>query len=153
MALREIVLVGEDVLRKKSRPVTKFDKRLHSLIEDMRETLELAKGTGLAAPQVGILRRVIIIDIGEGIMEFINPEIIAKEGIQEFVEGCLSVPGKRGNTIRPAKVTVKYQDRHGEELLMEGEEILAIAFCHEIDHLNGVLYTDIVVGDIWEVEE
>lgn len=153
MALREIVLTGEDVLRKKSRPVTKFNNRLHSLLDDMIETLEFAVGTGLAAPQVGILRRAIIIDIGEGVMEFINPEIIAEEGIQEFVEGCLSVPGKRGDTIRPAKVTVRYQDRFGEECTMDGDELLAIAFCHEIDHLNGILYTDIVIGDLWEVEE
>jgi peptide deformylase len=142
MAIRQIVKEGDDVLTKKCRPVVKFDDRLAILLDDMAETLHLAKGAGLAAPQVGILRRVIVIDIGEGVIELINPKIIAFSGEQETVEGCLSCPGEWGVTRRPDYVKVKAQNRKGEEFTIEGRELLAKAFCHEIDHLDGILYKE-----------
>ena len=145
MAIRQIVKEGDDVLTKKCREVVKFDDRLFTLLEDMKETLELAQGVGLAAPQVGILRRVVIIDIGEGPIELINPVIIEQSGEQEGLEGCLSCPGEWGITKRPMNVTVKAQDRNGKEFTMSGEGLLAKAFCHELDHLDGILYKEKVV--------
>ena len=144
MALREIVTYGDDILRKKCRPVTAFDEKLHMLLDDMAETLAKAEGAGLAAPQVGMLRRAVIIDVhdGKGVIELINPEIIATEGVQNGGEGCLSLPGEWHEVERPAKVTVKAQDRNGEEFTMTGEGLLARAFCHELDHLDGVLFID-----------
>lgn len=144
MALREIVQYGDDVLRKKCRPVTAFDEKLHILLDDMAETLAKAEGAGLAAPQVGILRRVVIVDVhdGKGVIELINPEIIATEGVQCGGEGCLSLPGEWREVERPNKVTVRAQDRNGEEFTMTGEGLLARAFCHELDHLDGVLFID-----------
>lgn len=140
MAIRQIVKEGDDVLTKKCRTVEKFDGRLSQLIDDMTETLHLAKGAGLAAPQVGILRRVVVIDIGEGVIELVNPKIIAYSGEQETLEGCLSCPGEWGYTRRPDYVKVKAQDRNGKEFTIEGRELLAKAFCHELDHLEGIIF-------------
>lgn len=145
MAIRQIVKEGDDVLTKKCREVVKFDDRLFTLLEDMKETLELAQGVGLAAPQVGILRRVVIIDVGEGPIELINPVIIEQSGEQEGLEGCLSCPGEWGITKRPMNVTVKAQDRNGKEFTMSGEGLLAKAFCHELDHLDGIIYKQIAI--------
>lgn len=144
MALRNIVTVGDSVLSKVCRPVTKFDDRLSILIDDMIETLEEANGVGLAAPQVGILRRVVIVDAGEdGILELVNPEIIEQSGEQTGLEGCLSVPGKYGIVTRPNVVKVRAQDRNGEWYEAEGEELIARCFCHELAHLDGQLYTEV----------
>ncbi|MDR1668359.1 MAG: peptide deformylase [Oscillospiraceae bacterium] len=143
MGLRTILKGGDPALRKPSRDVTNFDKRLHILLDDLAETLEHAKGAGLAAPQVGVLRRVCFINIEEPI-ELCNPRIVSREGEQEGAEGCLSVPGKTGIVKRPDKVVVEAQDRYGKRFTVEGEGFLARAFCHEIDHLDGVLYTDIM---------
>lgn len=142
MALRNILTEEDPTLRKVSRPVTKFDDRLHELLDDMAETLEDARGVGLAAPQVGILRRVVVVDVGEEILELINPEIISQSGEQTGMEGCLSVPGKYGIVTRPNVVKVRAQDRFGEWYEAEGEELIARAFCHELDHLDGHLYVD-----------
>ena len=155
MAIRTILTDEDPTLRKTSRGVTEYNRRLHDLLDDMSETLKHAEGVGLAAPQVGILRRAYIIintETGE-LFEFVNPEILNQEGEQIFEEGCLSVPGFRGKTKRPAKVRVKAYTRDGEEFVMEGEEVMAVAMCHELDHLNGKLYTDIVDGELWRVED
>lgn len=146
MALRNIVKDGDDVLLKKCRPVTKFDKKLHILLDDMAETMHHAHGVGLAAPQVGILRRVAVIDVSEQqnqVLELVNPKIIAYSGEQEGNEGCLSFPGEWGVVKRPGYVKVRAQDRFGEEIELEGEALLARAFCHEIDHLNGVVFKEV----------
>ena len=149
MAIRKIVKLGEDeVLRKRCRKVDKFDKRLHVLLDDMADTMYEADGAGLAAPQVGILKRVVVIDVGEGLIELVNPEIIASEGTQMCIEGCLSVPGKRGRVERPAVVRVHAQDRDGNHIELEGEDFLANAICHELDHLDGVLYVDKMLEDV-----
>lgn len=155
MAIRKIVKEGDSVLTKKCRPVEKFDWRLAQLLDDMAETLHLANGVGLAAPQVGILRRVVIVDIGEGVIELINPQIIAYSGEQESLEGCLSCPGEWGITRRPEYVKVKAQDRNGKEFTIEGRELLAKAFCHEIDHLNGIIFKQVAVRMLTpdEIEE
>ncbi|MBQ9673724.1 MAG: peptide deformylase [Ruminococcus sp.] len=145
MAIRNIVKEGDDVLRKKCRDVVKFDDRLHTLLDDMAETMHQAEGVGLAAPQVGVIRRVVVIDIGDGVIELINPVIIKAEGEQTTPEGCLSMPGEYGLTKRPMFVTVKAQDRNGKVFEISGEGLLAKAFCHELDHLEGVLYKDIVI--------
>ena len=143
MALRKIVLEGDPVLRRISRKVEKFDKRLWDLLDDMKDTLYDAEGAGLAAPQVGILRRVVVIDCGDGYIELINPEITDRsEEIQEEAEGCLSIPGQFGITRRPKWVTVKAQNREGKWVLYKGEDLKARCFCHELDHLDGILYTD-----------
>ena len=142
MALRNILTEEDPTLRKVSRPVTKFDDRLHEMLYDMAETLEDARGVGLAAPQVGILRRVVVVDVGEEILELINPEIISQSGEQTGMEGCLSVPGKYGIVTRPNVVKVRAQDRFGEWYEAEGEELIARAFCHELEHLDGHLYVD-----------
>lgn len=142
MALRNIVTVGDSVLTKVSRPVTKFDRRLHQLLDDMTETLVDAGGVGLAAPQVGVLRRAVVVDTGEdGILELVNPEIIAQSGEQTGLEGCLSVPGEYGIVTRPNEVTVRAQDRDGNWFEAEGEGLIARCFCHELAHLEGQLYT------------
>lgn len=149
MAIRKIVKLGEDdVLRKHARKVDKFDKRLHILLDDMADTMYEADGAGLAAPQVGILKRAVVIDVGEGLIELVNPEIIAAEGSQMCVEGCLSVPGKRGRVERPAIVRVHAQDRKGKHIELVGEGFLANALCHEIDHLDGVVYVDKMLEDV-----
>ena len=129
-------------LRCPSRPVTEITPRILTLLDDMAETMYDADGCGLAAPQIGVLRRVVVLDVGDGLVELINPKIIATEGEQCESEGCLSVPGEWGITRRPAKVTVRAQDRHGEWFEMTGEGLLARCFCHEIDHLDGKLFID-----------
>lgn len=141
MAIRNIVLFGEDILEKECRKVERFDERLFQLLDDMRETLADANGAGLAAPQVGVLRQVCIVDVGEGPIELINPEIIKTSGEQTGTEGCLSYPDHWGIVTRPMKVTVKAQDRNGNWFEVTGEELCARAFCHEIDHLHGILYS------------
>ena len=145
MAVRNIVEKGDPILRKISRSVLNFDEKLATLIDDMIETMHNADGVGLAAPQVGILRRICVIDVGDGPIELVNPVIIKEEGEQVGSEGCLSVPGQSGIVKRPMKVTVKAQDRKGNTFEISGEELLARAFCHEIDHLNGFLYVDKVI--------
>ena len=141
MALRNIVKTGDEVLLKPCRPVEKFDAKLGALLDDMAETMNAANGVGLAAPQVGILRRVVTIDVGEGLIELVNPVITKMSGKQEGQEGCLSFPGEWGIVERPMKVTVRAFDRHGDEFEMTGEGLLARAFCHVIDHLNGIVFT------------
>lgn len=151
MALRNIVKLGDPILNKTSRKVEKFDDKLAALIDDMLETMYSANGVGLAAVQVGILKRVVVIDIGEGPMELANPEITMKEGEQQESEGCLSLPGKYGVTSRPQKVQVKAQDRNGKWQVFTGEDLKARAFCHEIDHLDGILFTShLVTGKLEE---
>lgn len=145
MAIRNIVKEGDPILKKKSRDVEKFDERLFELIDDMKETMIEQDGVGLAAVQVGVLKKVIVVDNGEEILELINPEIIEESGVQEDVEGCLSCPGEYGITKRPLKVKVKALDRNGKEHIYVGEELLARAFCHEIDHLSGILFKDRVI--------
>lgn len=144
MALRNIMKSGEDVLRKKCREVTVFDDKLWVLLDDMYETMQAANGVGLAAPQVGILRRVAVIDVGEGPIELINPVVTSVKGKQKEVEGCLSFPGQWGIVTRPAKVKVTAMNRYGKEFKIEGTELLARALCHEIDHLNGSVFVDLV---------
>ena len=146
MAIRNIVKDGDDILNKKCRPVEKFDKKLWTLLDDMAETMHRANGVGLAAPQVGMLRRVAVIDISpeqNSVIELVNPQIIAFSGEQCRNEGCLSFPGQWGIVKRPNYVKVKAQDRNGEEFEVEGRELLARAFCHEIDHLNGVVFKEV----------
>lgn len=145
MAIRNIVKEGDPVLRKTSRSVLSFDEKLATLLDDMLETMYEANGVGLAAPQVGILRRVCVIDIGDGPIELVNPSIIAEHGVQKESEGCLSIPNQSGITKRPMHVTVKAQDRTGKTFEISGEGLLARAFCHEIDHLNGILFKDRLV--------
>ncbi|MBQ8000153.1 MAG: peptide deformylase [Ruminococcus sp.] len=145
MAIRNVVKEGDDVLRKQARPVIEFNKRLHILLDDMAETMYETNGVGLAANQVGVLRRVVVIDIGEGLIELINPEIVEQSGNQEEVEGCLSSPGEYGITKRPMRVKVEAFDRFGNEVSYEGEGLLARAICHEVDHLDGVLFKDKVI--------
>ncbi len=150
MALRNIVKLGDPILNKKSRIVEKFDERLATLIDDMLETLYKENGVGLAAVQVGILKRVVVIDIGEGAIELVNPEITMSEGEQISQEGCLSLPGKWGTTRRPMKVQVKAQDRNGKWQVFTGEGLKAKAFCHEIDHLEGILFTSHIIDKLQE---
>ena len=148
MAVRNILREGEETLRKICRPVDKIEKRLHVLLDDMAETMYAADGVGLAAPQVGVLRRIVVIDVGEGLLELINPEIIETEGEKVGVEGCLSVPGRRATVKRPTRVVVRAKDRKGREIEVEGTGLLAVALCHEIDHLDGVLYVDKMIADV-----
>ena len=152
MALRKILTDAEPALHKVCKPVTAFDKKLHTLLDDMRETLIDSNGVGLAAPQVGILRRVVLVDTGEEIIELINPELLETSGEQEGAEGCLSVPGKYGWVKRPYYATVRAQDRHGNWFEAEGEELIARCFCHELDHLDGILYTQVMDRFLTEEE-
>ena len=153
MAKLNIVKVGDDVLRKTCRPVIQITPRIKTLLDDMVETLHDADGVGLAAPQVGVLRRICVVECEPGkLYEMINPEIIAEEGEQEELEGCLSVPGRWGYTKRPMKVTVRATDRDGKEYTVTGEGLTARAFCHEIDHLNGVIFTDCAVRMLTDEE-
>lgn len=142
MAKRNIVKLGDDILRKVCRTQLTFDSKLHQILDDMAETMYDAEGVGLAAPQVGILRRYCIVDVGDGLIELINPVIIKKEGTQTDDEGCLSIPNESASVTRPMKVTVRAQDRNGKNILVSGEGLKARAFCHEIDHLDGILYID-----------
>lgn len=150
MALREIFKFGEDILRKKCREVTVFDERLWQLLDDMTQTLQNEDGVGLAAPQVGILRRAVVIDVrdGNGPIELINPVIVEETGVQIGNEGCLSAPGEWCEVERPQTVKVKAFDRNGKEFEVEGIGLLARAICHEVDHLDGVLFIDRVKQDI-----
>ena len=153
MAIRTILTKGDPALNKVCHPVTKFDEKLAVLLDDLKETLAAANGVGLAAPQVGILRRAVIVvnEAGE-MMELVNPEIIAREGEREGFEGCLSVPGRWGVVKRPMKAKVRAQDRNGNFFEVEGEEIVARCFCHEIDHLDGHLFTELA-GRLYTNEE
>ena len=150
MALRNIVQEPNETLRKKCRKVEKITERILQLLDDMKETLAKADGVGLAAPQVGVLRRVVIIDVGEGPIELINPAILEAAGEQTGEEGCLSVAGRWGVVTRPNYVKVKAMDRQGKERIYEGEGLWARAFCHEIDHLDGRLFIDIMKEEITE---
>lgn len=150
MALRKVVEIGDPILNKKCRPIEKFDDKLSKLIDDMFETMYAANGVGLAGPQVGMLKRVVVIDVGDGPMELVNPEIVMTQGEQRVSEGCLSVPGKYGVCSRPAKVQVKAQDRNGKWQVFTGEDLKARCFCHEIDHLDGILFTSKVIGKLEE---
>lgn len=146
MALRKIVYEGDEILRKKAKPVKEFNEKISTLIDDMFETMDAYDGVGLAAPQVGMLRRIVVINAGsEGEShkyELINPEIIETEGEVDGDEGCLSIPGKSGRVVRPERVKVRAYDRNGKEIVVEGTGLLARAFCHELDHLDGILYID-----------
>lgn len=142
MAYREIRKDGDEVLRKKSRPVEVIDKKIETLLDDMADTMYKADGVGLAAPQVGILKRIVVIDVGNGLFEMINPEILEENGEQDGIEGCLSVPGTSGEVVRPMHIKVSYTDRNGEPVILETEELFARAICHELDHLDGILYKD-----------
>ena len=148
MALRTIRVQGDSVLTKKSRTVDKMTPRIGELITDMLDTMYDAMGVGLAAPQVGILKRIVVIDVGEGPIVLINPEILETSGEQTGDEGCLSVPGMAGQVTRPNYVKVKAMDEDMNEVIYEGTELLARAFCHEIDHLDGKMYTDLVEGEL-----
>lgn len=145
MAIRNIVRSGDPILAKKSREVEKFDARLWQLLDDMKQTMYNANGVGLAAVQVGTLRRAVVIDCGDGYIELVNPEIIDSEGEQFAEEGCLSFPGETGVTCRPAVVKVKAQDRNGKWCIYKGEALKARCFCHEIDHLDGIVFKQRVI--------
>jgi peptide deformylase len=145
MAIRNIRKYGDDILRKKAKNVRVFNNSLSELLADMAETMKAANGVGLAAPQVGILKRAVVIDVGEGLIELVNPRIVHQEGEAVEVEGCLSIPGVLGEVARPQKVKVKAVDREGNPIEIEGEGLLARALCHEIDHLDGVLFIDKVI--------
>ena len=146
MALRRIICIEDDLLRKKSRPVDKFDEKLHKLLDDMAETMYNANGVGLAAPQVAVLRRVVVMDCGDGLIEMVNPEIIEPEG-------CLSAPGRGGMVKRPMKVRARFQDRNGEWYEIEAEELLARCIMHETDHLDGQLYVDIMSRELFDEDD
>lgn len=152
MGLRKIMTVKEPCLHKVCRPVEKFDGKLHRLLDDMKETLAQANGVGLAAPQVGILRRVVVVDTGEEMLELVNPELLETSGEQVGSEGCLSVPGKYGIVKRPNYAKVRAYDRDGNEFEVEGEELMARCFCHELDHLDGIVYTEIMERYLTEEE-
>ena len=155
MGLRKILTDKEPALHKVCKPVTDFDAKLHKLLDDMTETLIESGGVGLAAPQVGILRRVFLVDVGmeeNEIVEFINPEIIETDGEQVGPEGCLSVPGKYGLVKRPYYAKVRAQDRNGEWFEAEGEELIGRCFCHENDHLDGIIYTEVMERLLTEEE-
>lgn len=152
MAIRKIREIGDEVLLKPCKEVTKMTLRTNILIDDMLDTMYEALGVGLAAPQVGVLKRIVTIDIGEGPIVLINPVILETEGEQTGDEGCLSVPGKSGTVTRPEYVKVKAQNEDMEEVILEGHGLLARAFCHEIDHLDGKLYVDLVEGELHDVE-
>ena len=150
MGIRQIREIGDDILTKTCKPVPQMTLRTKILINDMLDTMYEANGVGLAAPQAGVLKRIVVIDVGEGPIIMLNPEIISTEGEQTGYEGCLSVPGKMGTVTRPNVVTVRFQDEHMEWQEMTGTELLARAFCHEIDHLDGILYVDKVEGELME---
>ncbi len=152
MGLRNILTDKEPALHKVCKPVVKFDERLHKLLDDMRETLIDAGGVGLAAPQVGILRRVVLVDTGDEILELVNPSLLETDGEQIGPEGCLSVPGKYGLVKRPYYAKVRAQDRFGNWFEAEGEELTARCFCHEFDHLDGILYTEVMERYLSEEE-
>ena len=142
MAIRNVVQVGDDVLRQKCLPVEKFDEKLHALLDDMKDTVKKEQGAGLAAPQIGLSMRMVVVDVEEGYFEFINPVMHSQKGEQQGWEGCLSVRGKSGIVTRPSKVKNSYQDRNGVRKTLQAKDFFARAVCHELDHLDGVLYID-----------
>ena len=148
MAIRSVVQQGDEILRKKSKEVTDFDSRLSILLDDMKDTVRKEKGAGLAAVQVGVLKRAVVVDVEEGYFEFINPVIVRSEGSVKGVEGCLSVRGRQGNVRRPSKVELEYLDRKGQPHKLTAEGFFARAICHELDHLDGILYID-KATEIW----
>ena len=148
MAIRNILDQSDPVLHKVCRPVTEFNPRLWELLDDMAETMRQAEGVGLAAPQVGVLRRLFVMDVGDGLLEAINPEIIEQSGVQEETEGCLSCPGEWGITSRPKTVKMKAQDRHGKWFIIKAEDLKARCICHERDHLDGILFTSHVIRPV-----
>ena len=152
MAIRKIVTLGDDVLRKVCKKQEKFDKRLWTLLDDMADTMYKAEGVGLAAPQVGVLRRVVVIDVGDGLVEMINPVIVESSGKQCGREGCLSLPGRQGVVTRPNVVKVEAQERFGNDIIVEGEECFARAVCHELDHLDGRVYIDVMDRELTREE-
>ena len=152
MGLRKILTDKEPALHKVCKPVVNFDAKLFKLLDDMKETLQDANGVGLAAPQVGILRRVVLVDTGEEVLELINPELLETDGEQVGAEGCLSVPGKYGLVKRPYYAKVRAQDRNGDWFEAEGEELIARCFCHELDHLDGIVYTEVMERFLTEEE-
>ena len=155
MASRKIVKIGDEALRKPCRKQVKFDKRLYTLLDDMAETMYKAEGVGLAGPQVGILHRIAVVDVSEernSLLELINPELVSEEGEQTGREGCLSVPGRQGVVTRPMKIRVRYQNRNGETLEKEAEGFEARAICHEMDHMDGRLYIDIMSRELTQEE-
>ena len=152
MALRKIRVYGDEILTKKCREVREMTPRLKELVEDMLETMYQAEGVGLAAPQVGVLKRIVVIDIGEGPIILVNPKIVEQDGEQEGSEGCLSVPGKAGLVVRPNHVIVEGYDADMNPVTVEGEELLARALCHELDHLDGIVYTSLVKGELYDTD-
>ena len=153
MAIRKIVEIGDEKLRKKAKKVEKFDERLKLLMKDLTDTMYHAEGVGLAAPQVGILRRAVVVDVEDELVELINPEIVFAEGEECDQEGCLSIPSRRALVKRPAKVTVRAQDCEGNTFEISGEGFLARAFCHELDHLDGILYVDKMEEEIFDEDD
>jgi peptide deformylase len=153
MATRRILREGDETLRKVSRPVKEVDKHTKQLLDDMAETMYASDGVGLAAPQVGVLRRVVVIDVGEGLIELVNPVIVSAEGSAVNAEGCLSIPGRRGTVERPEKVVVRALNRKGKEIEVTGTGLLAMALCHELDHLDGILYIDKMIEDVTDKQE
>ncbi|MCD8205514.1 MAG: peptide deformylase [Clostridia bacterium] len=152
MAVREVIQTGDEFLRRKCRNVTKFDESLWALLKDLHDTVKAENGAGLAAPQIGVDLRVVVIDVEEGYYEFINPVIVYKKGEQTGAEGCLSVRGKQGTVTRPQKVKVVFRDRKGKKHTVTAEGFFARACCHETDHLDGILYTDIAI-DVYDLED
>ena len=152
MGIRKILTDKDPALHKVCKPVESFDRKLHKLLDDMAETMDDAGGVGLAAPQVGILRRVVVVDTGDGVLELVNPELVETSGEQEGAEGCLSVPGKYGLVKRPYIAKVRAQDRDGNWFEAEGEDLLARCFCHELDHLDGIVYTEVMERFLTEEE-
>ncbi len=153
MAIRMVREQNEPILRKKCKEVKEITPKITELLDDLADTMYESNGVGLAAPQVGMLKRIVVIDIGEGLFEFINPVILESSGSQTGNEGCLSVPGKMGQVTRPNYVKVQALNRDGETVIIEGEELMARAICHELDHLEGILYTDLVEGELMDAEE
>jgi peptide deformylase len=148
MAIRNILKIGDETLRKKCRAITDVNDRIKTLLTDMADTLHsTSDGVGLAAPQVGVLRRAVVIDMGDGVKYFVNPEIIASKGSKKGVESCLSIPGRYGTVERPEKVTVKALDENGKEFTIDADGLLAVCLCHEIDHLDGILFIDKITDD------
>ena len=153
MAIRQIIKIGDDTRRKRCHPVSASDRKLSSLLKDMAETMYAADGVGLAAPQIGILRRIVVIDVGEGLVELINPVILESRGAEVSAEGCLSVPGRRGTVERPTWVRVSALDKKGKPMEFEAEGLFARCICHELDHLDGVLYCDKMIEDVTDQTE
>ncbi|MCD8201723.1 MAG: peptide deformylase [Clostridia bacterium] len=152
MAVKPVVQTGDEVLRQKCKAVTKFDASLEALLRDLKDTVKAENGAGLAAPQIGVTLRVCVVDVDEGFYEFVNPVIVHAKGEQTGAEGCLSVRGKQGTVTRPQKVKVEFRDRHGRKHVVTAEGFFARACCHEIDHLDGILYTDIAT-DVYDLKD